>query len=165
MRTEAIFTHPTMADSRTSHHLRIQPCGHHHLYHCESSRPATKTNHAAATTPRLCDGTTTTDPFTHPTMADSRTNHHSRIQPCGHHHLCHYESSRSATNTNHAAATTLDLHDATTTTDPFITALGADLPQFISRGSFTAAAPPLANKGSEPPLLKLHRQPPPVSQK
>ncbi|QCE00198.1 hypothetical protein DEO72_LG7g1485 [Vigna unguiculata] len=73
-------------------------------------------------------------------MADSCTSHHSRIQPYGHHHLRHCESSRSATKTNHAAATTLGLHDATTTTDPFITALVADLHQFISRDSFTAAS-------------------------
>jgi len=163
MRTKAIFTHPTMADSRTSHHSRIQPCGHHHLRHCESSRSATKANHAAATTPRLRDATTTTDPFTHPTMADSRTSHQSRIQPCEHHHLRHCESSRSATKTNHAATTTPGLRDATTTKNPFIIALGADLHQFISCDSFTTVAPPLANKGSEPPLLQLHREPPRVS--
>ncbi|QCE14192.1 hypothetical protein DEO72_LG11g1191 [Vigna unguiculata] len=98
-------------------------------------------------------------------MADSRTSHHSRIQLCVHHHLRHYKSSRSATKTNHAAATTPRLLNATTTTDPFIIPLGADLHQFISRGSFTAAAPPLTNKGSEPPLLQLHREPPCVSQK
>ncbi|QCD85858.1 hypothetical protein DEO72_LG3g379 [Vigna unguiculata] len=98
-------------------------------------------------------------------MADSRTSHHSRIQPCRHHHLCHCESSRFTTKMNHATATTPHLSDATTAIDPFITALGANLHQFISHDSFTTATLPLANKGSEPPLMQLHREPPRVSQK